>query len=101
MKKLFLMSSMLLLTSGVFANDIAEDKQKRNLDLAVTACCTSTETSGQAGTPSYVSVTVTKCAGGATRSDAHAAACANASRAAIAAVKSLEDSQVTIYPIKH
>ena len=27
MKKLFLMSSMLLLTSGVFANDIAENKK--------------------------------------------------------------------------
>lgn len=83
---------MLLMSGGVFANDIAEEK------VDTTACCTRTSSSGQPGTVGYVSVTVTKCHGGRTREDAYSAACRNASSAAAAAVKSLEDSTVIIIP---
>lgn len=82
----------------VFANEIFISKIKNDPKSDTTACCTVTETSGALGTTSYVSVTVTKCFGGKTRSDAYSAACANASSAAKAAVKSLADSQVTISP---
>lgn len=47
MKKLFLMSSMLLLTSGVFANEIAEEKKeqtKKSEEITSNTCCTATLT---------------------------------------------------------
>lgn len=93
MKKLFLMSSMLLLTSGVFANEIVEKNS------VAWACCTETETNtvpaGQAG---HVSVTVKKCYEAPTHADAHSAACANARLAAVKIVEFLDDSTVTLIP---
>jgi hypothetical protein len=38
-EKLFLVSSMLLLTSGVFANDIAEKEENQKEDALVERCC--------------------------------------------------------------
>jgi hypothetical protein len=98
MKKLFFVLGLSLMTNMVFANN--KDKVKSEA-TETTACCTRSSSSGQPGTAGYVSVTVTKCVGAATRSDAMVGACHNASVAAAAAVKSLEDSSLTLVPTNH
>ena len=69
-----------------------------HIDDDTTACCTQTQSSGSPNSPSYVSVTVTKCYGGKTRNDAYVAACENALNAAKNVVKALAETTVTIYP---
>lgn len=88
---------MLLINVGVFSE---EKTKKIDSEIDTTACCTRTSSSGEAGTPSFVSVTVTKCYGGKTREAALVAACHNASAAAALAVASLVNTTVDVIPTK-
>ncbi len=101
--------SVLLLVFLFNVNSYASEASLKNLSVSnsindiisvddTTACCTRTSSSGNPGTSSFISVSVTKCYGGKTHNDAYVAACHNASLAAENVVKALKETTVTIFP---
>lgn len=83
------------------ASMFASGGKKDNSNAVIydtTACCTQSANGGEPNSPSYVSVTVTKCFGGKTHNDAKVAACENALTAAQNSVKALTKTTVTIQP---